>query len=221
MTSIICVFGCAIAMLSQAANASVAARPEVDGVVEPAEWAGARREPLKGGGDVWLVRDGSDLFVAVLGPARGLASLCVGGPEHVEVLHASAALGAVTYRRSPSGWLRGQPFTWLLRDEGSGASPSAADRRLFLGSNRWISTSSRSGAAAREFRIALDSDRRFLGAVFLSTESLKATYWPPSMADDCRDLDLLRGEAPPTAHFDPERWWAIPGRSPRSGRLRP
>jgi outer membrane protein OmpA-like peptidoglycan-associated protein len=38
---------------------------------------------------------------------------------------------------------------------------------------------------------------------------MKAAYWPGAMNDGCRDLELLRGEAPATLRFDPSRWYSI------------
>jgi hypothetical protein len=50
------------------------APPTIDGVIELNEWSGARRERLIGGGEVLLLRDGSDLYVAVIGAKQGYPS---------------------------------------------------------------------------------------------------------------------------------------------------
>ncbi len=182
---------------SAAAAASLSS-PTVDGVIEPKEWAGARREKLTDGGDVLLLRAGADLYVAVIGLRRGYPSLCVGDFEHVEVLHASAALGSVSYTRTSTRWLRGKPFEWRVQDVPKPPSALLAQ-----------STASRAGAPAREFRIALDPPRRFLGVVFLSTDTMQAAYWPASTNDGCRNLELLRGDAPEELELDPSQWHRI------------
>ena len=192
-----------------AAAAASLSPPTVDGVIGPKEWSGARREKLTGGGEVLLLRSGGDLYVAIIGMRPGYPSLCVGDFEHVEVLHASAALGSVSYTRRNTRWLRGKPFEWRVRDVPKPTSALLAERESFLAEYRWLSTASRAGAPAREFRIALDPQRRFVGVVFLSTDIMQAAYWPASMSDGCRNLELLRGDAPEQLELDPSRWHRI------------
>lgn len=208
-----------LALIAGAAAAAAPVRtPTVDGVLEPGEWSGARREPLSGGGEVLWLRSGDDLYVAVLGPRRGFPTLCIGDAERVEVLHASAALGTVAYTRRGATWARGAPFTWLLRD--APEPPSAADREAFLSAFGWISTASRAGAPARELRVRLGPGRRFFGVVFLSVETMEASFWPRSLDEGCRDLRLLRGDAPERLRFAPARWQAAALRTEERGARR-
>jgi methionine-R-sulfoxide reductase len=81
--------------------------------------------------------------------------------------------------------------------------------RKFPAQYRWLSTASRTGAPRREYQIKLGPDRRFLGVVFLSTNTMEAAYWAASMSDDCRNADVLRGDAPDTLQFDPSQWHPI------------
>ncbi len=196
----------AMLFAGSAAAAASLLPPTVDGVIGPKEWSGARREKLTDGGEVFLLRARADLYIAVIGMRSGYPSLCVGDLEHVQVLHASAALGSVSYTRTNTRWLRDKPFEWRVRDVPKPTSALLAERESFLAEYRWLSTASRAGAPAREFRIALDPQRRFLGVVFLSTDTMQAAYWPASMNDGCRNLELLRGDAPEELELDPSRW---------------
>src|SRR5438876_8565068 len=121
-----------------AATAASLSPPKVDGVIGPKEWSGARREKLTGGGEVLLLRAGSDLYVAVIGVRPGYPTLCVGDFGHVEVLHASAALGSVSYTRTNTRWLRGKPFEWCVRDVPKPSSVLLAERESFLTEYRWL-----------------------------------------------------------------------------------
>ena len=67
--------------------------PDVAGPFREADWRGARRARMIGGGELRLLRSGREVYVAVLGATRGYPSLCVGNAQRVEILHASAALG--------------------------------------------------------------------------------------------------------------------------------
>lgn len=183
--------------------------PTIDGVLGPQEWSGARREKLVGGGEVLLLRAGTDLYVAVIGPNPGFPSLCIGDSRRVDVLHASAALGSVSYTPSETQWSRGKPFEWRVREVAGPAAALLAAREAFLAEYRWLSTASRAGSPTREFRILPGPERRFLGVVFLSTDTMEAAYWPPSMSDGCRNPALLRGDAPDTLQLDPTQWHRI------------
>ena len=176
--------------------------PVIDGVIGPNEWAGARRERLTHGSEVLLLRLGQQLYVGVVGSARGYPSLCIGDFEQTEILHASAALGSAVYARAGQRWLRRDAFEWRLR----AASPPAIERELFFRQYGWLSTASSTEASAREFHIALRRHRRFLGVTFLSTDTMQSEYWPSTMRDECSNLELLRGDAPKTLRFEPSSW---------------
>jgi hypothetical protein len=204
------VFVCRTILLAwSAATAASFSPPTIDGVIGPKEWSSAQREKLTGGGEVLLLRAGADLYVAVIGAKPGYPSLCVGDFRHVEVLHASAALGSVSYTRTGASWLRGKPFEWRVRDKPRAAAALLADRESFLAEYGWLSTASRAGAPTREFRIKLGPERRFLSVVFLSSDTKETAYWPASMSDGCRDLGLLRGDAPEAFQLDPSQWHRI------------
>ncbi len=194
------------ALLAAAALATTPKAPPVvvDGMVGKTEWASAKREKLTGGGEVRLLRSGSTLYVAVEGPATGFPTLCVANGDRIKILHASAALGEVVYTRRDGTWQRGKPFEWLLRD-GRAPRPEA-EKQKFLEDFGWLSTASNTGAPAREFRIDLGPGKSTLGVAFLSTDTMAAAYWPSTMADGCRALELLRGDPPDTLTFEPTQW---------------
>lgn len=199
----------AVVFAGLAVTAASVSPPTIDGILGPGEWSGAQREELIGGGEVLLLRAGADFYVAVVGARPGYPSLCVGDLGNVEVLHASAALGSVSYTRTGKEWFRGKPFEWRVRDGPGPAAARLSERESFLGEYGWLSTASRAGAPIREFRIKLAPQRRRLGVVFLSTDTMESAYWPASMSDGCRDPKLLRGDAPDTLQLDPSQWHRI------------
>lgn len=208
IASVACLIGCTNLANKPDVLASISP-PIVDGVIGPEEWAGARRERLTGGGEMLLLRAGSELYVAVIGPGLGFPSLCIGDFGHVEILHASAALGSVSYTRANTEWRRGKPFEWRVRDVPEPTPTLSAERASFRAEYRWLANASHIGSPSREYQIELGPERQFLGVVFLSTKTMEAAYWPASMSDGCRDLSLLRGDAPDALRFDPSQWHKI------------
>ncbi|MEI7037839.1 hypothetical protein [Fulvimonas yonginensis] len=202
-----------LAATAAAGTTPVAAPPDVAAPYREADWRGARRVALAGGGELRLLRSGKDVYVAVHGPARGYPSLCVGGPGRVDILHASAALGTVSYLHAGGAWRLQQPFAWQLRDQGGAqeapAGVLAARRAAFFRQHGWLSTASVAGAPVRMFRIRLDATRQWLGVVFLDTATMHTSYWPASMGPACRNLPLVKGDAPAALDFDPASWSSL------------
>ena len=55
-----------------------------------------------------------------------------------------------------------------------------------------------------------DSDVRFLGVTFLTTdEPMTMSHWPASMEDDCRAVRIAQGHLAETAQFRPATWHRV------------
>jgi hypothetical protein len=166
-------------------------------------------EPMTGGGQVSLRRDGNILHITVSGPRKGLASLCVAEESRVRILHASAALGEAAYEKRGEVWTLASGFDFKLRDSRTGP-PSEADRRGYFETMGWSANSSNAGAPVREFAIRLTDSIRSLGVAFLSIdEPMAVSYWPASMDDDCRANQIAQGYLPKSAQFRPSTWHAM------------
>ena len=181
--------------------------PVVDGRIDAVEWAGATRQAMVNGGELYLLRQADYLYVGIRGPHLGLASLCIVSAGRVRILHASAAVGEALYEYDGAAWVRRDDFTWALRDSPGGAGPGAADRTAFLEKTGWLANASASGSPEREFQIRI-ADVDAIAVTFLSTgDPLSVSYWPDTTDDDCRDVRVPRGYLPVTARFRPERWY--------------
>ncbi len=181
--------------------------PVIDGRIDEAEWVAATRESLVGGGDVLLLQRAGNVYVAIRGPRAGLASLCTSKGDVVRILHASAATGEARFAHSAGAWRQTAGFEWHLRDSPRQAEPAAAQHDAMARDFGWTANPSASGAAHREFQIrAADVDA--LAVTFLATaDPLALSYWPSSVADDCRtNLKIAQGFLPESASFDPSHW---------------
>jgi hypothetical protein len=183
--------------------------PTVDGRTDDVEWAGATTSEMTGGGRVRMLTRGEFVHIAVEGPRAGLASLCAAKGTTVRILHASAAIGEARYERGGDTWKQTAGFSFTLRDAPRGSRPTAAEIADYLRSAGWVANSSASGSAAREFQIrAADVDA--LGVTFLATtDPMAMSYWPATIADDCRSVPMAQGNLPATASFDPSTWHPI------------
>ena len=183
----------------------------IDGHADVAEWSGALREGTSPSGlQVRMKHDGAALYIAVESPNDGFTSLCLGTTDRVQVLHASAALGAVDYRRTGGTWTPDQTsFVYGVRDP-SMSEVAIAQRQAYFAENGWVaSTATMGGHRVQEFKIDMRRiATRLAVAYYVTTGTGSVMTWPPSMpvTDGCAALPLVRGTVPAGLTFDPQRW---------------
>jgi hypothetical protein len=188
----------------------------IDGRTDGAEWSGARREGASPGGlQVRLQHDGAALYIAIASPSDGFTSLCLGSADSVRILHASAALGAIEYRRVDRTWTPDQTsFVYGMRDPGLTGAAVAARQAYFV-EHGWVaSTAGMGGNRVQEFKIdarRLGPKTRLAAAYYVTTGTGSVLSWPDSMptGDGCAALALVRGEVVSGLTFDPSRWAPI------------
>ena len=141
--------------------------------------------------------------------------MCVALNNEVHVLHASAALGAVTYR--PSGDVWQSPDTAFRYGMRNTALDDAArsQRAAYLAENGWVASTVRMGSDQRsqEMQVAFS---RFalpfslaLGRWLITTNT--SEWWPSTITDHegCFSQQLVRGSVPPGILFKPTFWLTI------------
>lgn len=186
----------------------------IDGRVDDTEWRNALRTEHPAGTVVRLLRDADHLYLGVTSERQGFASLCLALNNEVHVLHASAALGAITYR--PSGDVWQSPDTAFRYGMRNTALDEAARslRAAYLHDNGWVASTVRMGNDGRsqEMQIALS---RFtlpfslaLGR-WLFTNSIE--WWPSTTTDHdgCVSQQLVRGSVPQGIQFKTAFWITI------------
>ncbi len=182
--------------------------PDIDGVLSPGEWQGARREELAGGGELWLLQDGEYLYLGIRAKEFGAGSICVDRGDRIEVLHASAALGTATYTLAQGAWQRTRSFEWCCRSTGNSAS-ARDTRAAHLESEGWLANISGMGAPEEmEYQIALQDGPLRLAVTYMefhdSDQAL--VWWPAGIGEGCRNPALIRGPLPESLSFAPETW---------------
>ena len=181
--------------------------PVIDGKVDEAEWTGATTAALTGGGTVRILARGEFVYVAVHGSRAGLASLSAAKGDVVRILHASAAVAEARYERGDNTWKQTSGFDFKLRDAPrAGRAPSSAEYADYLRAAGWVANSSAAGSPDREFQVGADAVDA-LGVTFLATsEPTALSYWPATIADDCKSTPIAQGYLPAAASFDPSTW---------------
>ena len=186
----------------------------VDGRVDVAEWSAARLESTSPSGlKVRLQHDGAALYVAVQSPVDGYTSLCLGTSDRVQIFHASAALGAVDYRRTGGPWAPDQAlFVYGMRDP-SMTEAAVQQREAYFEQNGWVASTARMGGdRVQEFKIDMTRIATRLAIGYYATAGTGSVLtWPETMSvnDGCAALPLVRGTVTAGLTFEPSRWAPI------------
>jgi hypothetical protein len=179
--------------------------------VNPDETAGWTEHMLDGGGQLYLRRTGNTLEIAIRTSPLLVASLCLATADRVSVLHASAALGSVTYTRTGSSFHTEQVFEWRMR-ESDMSSATQQKRFEYFTANGWVASTMQMGRPGHlELRVAIDRHQPedLYIAFGVMNQAGHVAGWPQT-AGACAHEQLVAGTAPRTLDFAPERWIPLP-----------
>lgn len=186
--------------------------PVIDGTVNRMEWRAAVRVPLsENQGYALLMHDGNFLYVGLVGPKAGIASLCTRGKTGVRVFHASAALGTAAFVQEKEKWRMTRAFTWTNRDTGKGPAAIAA-RNKTLATEAWFASTSPASTVEREYQISVRGLREVpltIGFFSYTPQEQRLHYWPANLEDDCVDSELVAGFTDREYTFDPSKWGVL------------
>jgi hypothetical protein len=185
-----------------------------DGKIGIAEWREAQKFSLSGGGKIFFKYDGAFLHVGVRGSEKGWCHLYLTADagEEIRVFHASAALGAVVYRRSAkNSWQPENSFAWNLREKVFDEQ-TVKNLAVYLAENGWKANNNNLGGGNEiEFSIKIEKAKRKkykLAAVYTS-DGKKLQFFPSALAGDTLRLELLYGKTPPNLDFKVKSWTAL------------
>jgi len=186
----------------------------IDGRIEDAEWKEASAFDLTGGGRVFFKTDGNLVYVAVRGIKPGWLHLYLSEAEDkdIQVLHASAALGRIVYRKDKAGlWQPLNEFSWELRDRAF--SDEVRQKQAdYLTKNYWVANNVNMGNRAEiEFRIKLQNPKakKFRLAVVYAVDRNVYHFFPAGLSDDSLKAELVAGNRVENVKFVPSQWAEI------------
>ena len=162
-----------------------------------------------------LIDPSSDNYLKITVKSEELyvASLCIcNEQDEVTVLHASAALGQILYKKEGDGWVTNQKFDWQLREVDM-KDATIAKRNQYLQDNGWVANTMNMGNAGEtEFII----DRKaFAGKLKLAIGLMTAENpnsivgIPSDGAGDCADHKLVAGPPKTNYQFSPGQWLEV------------
>ena len=186
----------------------------IDGKIEEAEWRDASGFDLTGGGRVLFKHDGSYVYVAVRGARAGWTHLYLSEAESgdIAVLHASAALGKVVYKKDRENlWQPLNEFSWELRDR-TFSEEVRQKQADYVAKNKWTANNNNMGNKAEvEFQLELQDpqNKKFRLAIVYAIDRGTSHFFPASLADDTLKSELVAGNRVENVRFDRRQWAEI------------
>lgn len=185
----------------------------LDGVITIVEKSTALDSIREGESALYARSAEGFLWVAVKSDSIGVVSLCVANNNETKILHASAALGAITFSQQGAKWTTSERFTWTLRDTSMSTSV-IAERREYFKEHGWVATTSSMGDPNHsEFLLSQDrfsiKDLRLAVGIMPLTQPNKIISLPIN-AGGCASEDLVRGINPDAGlDLEPSLWIPI------------
>jgi hypothetical protein len=183
----------------------------LDGILEAGEWEGAARFAMRGGGEILLRARGPELLVGVRGAGPGFPHVAVAAGDSAWILHASAALGTITYARDgEERWRPVRGPVWEMRD--TTLTPQAREaREVYLDEHGWVASTAMMGVDGEaEFMIRLDrfgwGKARLGVACLVVPRRPEAPRWPNVLPDEMNRTELLAGGPPEFLDLRPSGW---------------
>jgi hypothetical protein len=185
----------------------------IDGRVDNLEWRNSIRIEHPAGTFVRLQQDSLYLYVGITSERPGFASLCIAVNGDVHVLHASAALGAIAYKRNGDAWQSADTaFRYGMRNVADDEE-ARGERNAYLKEHGWVASTVRmSDGTSQEMQIAFDrfpAPSNIAVGRWLLSNGLET--WPASIdaADGCVAQRLVTGYVPQGLRFDFTKWVRI------------
>lgn len=188
--------------------AALEAQPVLDGKIDDAEWAKATTHSMANGGTLRVLPGGDAWYFAVQIPEDGYGHFYVADGDSIQVIHVSAALGRLQYRRNGTEWSTSDQFVWQMRDRTYSDTLRAAQEKYFA-ENGWVGTNNGMGRGRFELKLRRTPGKPVRVAMVFMSGPQKQCYWPESLDDDTRNTKLIAGQPIAAPRFDTAQWFEL------------
>lgn len=182
---------------------------QLDGQLGEDEWRNSQEYLLKEDCKVLLLVEGNFLYAAVVSKNKIWAHAYLSDGETVQVMHASAALDAVQYKKQKSVWKTEETFQWEFRDRVFNSEVKSKMDSYFQ-THGWVANNNTMGDGKTiEFKIDISKKAPLYFACVLADFDVKLSSFPKTLTDDTVLPNLVQGYTPDSLKFNPTSWFNI------------
>jgi hypothetical protein len=202
---------CLLTSLSLYAQSLPGTKINLDGIVSAAEWDNGKKESFTGGGHFFLNADEKHVYIGIQGLKEGWTHVYIFSNETVHILHASAALSSVSYKKESGKFQPKGEFQWEMRNT-SLDDEARAERVAYLEKYGWVASTHRMGNK-NEFEIIIRKDSYITKearlAIVFASDAKNPQFWPATLNDDCTKEELVYGKTIRDLGFVVDKWSPI------------
>jgi hypothetical protein len=183
---------------------------KTDGILSPGERDNTKAHDLGNGNTLFTKTNGAVLYVALAGSASFWAHVYLSDGERIQVMHASAALGAIEYKREKTLWHTQDNFRYEMRDRVYNNEVEARMNEYFT-KNGWVANNNNLGDRKTiEYRLDLTKWKTpVYFACVLANNDMSLYHFPSDLKDDTALAKLVQGYAVDSLRFEPASWETI------------
>jgi hypothetical protein len=182
----------------------------IDGSIQPGEWDEAEHFTTSDGSDLYLLREGDLLYLAVDGSTtRTLGgNIFLAQGERVRIMHISAALGTAEYHQDGENWSIVRNFEWKHRLSNN-SEAALAERQVYQDQEGWSAPNANTGTPDHlEMQIELGTKPNQMAISLFRSYSNTRLLWPDGISDDAGET--FSDGLPASLDLDPNTWYLIP-----------
>jgi hypothetical protein len=188
-------------------------RPQTNGVIDANEWIDATTHELANGNKIMLLREENTLYAALTGPSSFWAHLYLSDGNVIKVMHVSAALDDVTYKKGSSSWTTSDTFEYEMRDKVFNEE-TRKKMKAYLDNHGWVANNinmANGKVVEAELDLSVFKGPLYFASVIATANdgSTTMTHFPSTVSDNTILLRLVQGYTPDSLNFKPETWHQV------------
>lgn len=143
-----------------------------------------------------------------------VANVCIAYKDRIDVFHASAALGKISYQKNEDLWITEEEFDWELRESAVTEETIELRKKYFL-ANNWVATTMSMGEEGEtEFYFNTsnyeDSQPIYIAVGLMPASNPESIIgFPENSASSCADHSLVSGNMKDQYPFEVKNWFPL------------
>ncbi len=188
-----------------------------DGIISESDLTDFKMLGNNGDNKIFIQNSGDYLKLSIQSAELYVASLCLCSQDQIIVLHASAALGKLIYKKDEHGVWRteDEAFTYGMRDTAMDQA-AVSKRQAYLTEQSWVANTMAMGNTGeteiiihKKLLPVSSTNARLALGLMTAADPEKIVDFPEKRTPGCAALSLVGGYIENSYDFRPDEWFYI------------